>query len=1395
MTAKKSPKPGKRTAPLKPDSVTAGETETASPTRKSYLPSFPIVGIGASAGGLEAVTQLLQALPADTGMGFVLVQHLSPERASMLPEILGRATKMPVAQVQGEPVVQPNHVYVIPPGRDMCVTHGVLELVPRSQARGPHHPIDQFMRSLAEDQAHFAIGVILSGTANDGTLGLEDIKAEGGLTFAQDHTARQESMPRSAVATGCVDFVLPPDGIAQELTRIAQHPLTAPVPTDENSGSADGRQLGRIVQRLGSATGVDFARYKTSTLGRRVFRRMALHKVLTLKDYEALLRSDPKELDALYEDVLIHVTRFFRDPEVFEALQADVLPRLFQNRTPQEPLRVWVLGCSSGEEAYSLAILCAEMADAHGSRVPVQVFASDLSTRMIEKARLGVYPQSIAQDVSPARLQRFFTVENGGYRVSRSIRDTCVFAPHNVLADPPFSRMDLVSCRNLLIYLEPALQQQVLPLLHYALKPGGLLVLGKSETTGASRELFQEEDSLHRIYSRKAGSTARIAGTQFLAAPRPDQPAPAAGPGNGRVPGGRVDVQREADRILAARYAPPAVLIDTNLEILQFWGDTSPYLTPLPGKATLNILRMARPGLLVALRAAIQKVRTQPSPVRQEGLHARSEGGIREVSLEVSRVPKAAETATGFLVTFEEVTPDLRRPAPLSSGQPAGEEVRCEILERENLRISQELEGTRDYLQAMIEQEQTINEELQSAGEEGQSANEELQSINEELETSKEEIQATNEELTTVNDELQARNEELHRISNDWHNLLQSVEVPLIIVGRELRIRRFSPRASDVLHLISGDVGRPLSDVNLSLSIDLEPLVEEVIESQASLEREIQRHGRWYLLRIRPYRTLDQVVDGAVLVFIDVDTLKRARQYAEEIVATVPNPLLVLDQNLRVRTANRAYRECFPSHLSAPEAADEPEGRLLFEVGDGQWDLPELRRLLHEVLHQGTSFDDFLVERNTVQVGPKNMRLNARRLATDPATGPQVLLAIEDITARRALDEVMCQRIEELAEADRGKDEFLAMLGHELRNPLAPVLFANGILARHLGGDPSLERQCALIDRQVRQLGHLLDDLLEGSRISRGMISLRRTPVDLALLVTNAVTAATLFFEAREQELSYTALLEPLFLHADPVRLEQVVTNLLNNASKYTEPGGTIRVTLEREPDQAVLRVEDNGIGMAPGLLPRIFELFTQGERSLDRSQGGLGIGLALAHNLVALHDGTIEAHSAGVGRGSEFVVRLPLPQDTGRRPGESLLPTNWKPPRSRAVAPAQQRILVVDDNRDSADTLVELAQEWGYAVHAAYDGNSALEVIREFRPRVVLLDLGLPGMDGYEVARQIRRDASMAAVPLVAFTGYGSAKDHLRTSEAGFDHHLTKPVNPEELEKLLATLLLPPAT
>jgi two-component system, chemotaxis family, CheB/CheR fusion protein len=528
-----------------------------SSAEKTYKPPFPVVGVGASAGGLEALTQMLRALPADTGMAFVVVQHLAPTRASMLAEILSRAASMPVSEVQDEPAVEPDRVYVIPPGKSMVISRGVLKLLPREEARGQHRPIDYFFRSLAEDHGPKAIGVVLSGTATDGTLGLEEIKAEGGITFAQDDTAQHNSMPRSAVAAGCVDFVLPPDEIAREIARIARHPYVAPAA--EAGESAREPALGRILQVLLRATGVDFTLYKANTVYRRITRRMVLHKMESLKGYARLLQDNAAEVEALYHDILINVTSFFRNPETFEALKAKVFPKLLQSRARSEPLRVWVLGCSTGEEAYSLAMTFVEFTESRGSALPAQIFATDINDKGIEKARAGVYSKAIEHDVSPQRLRRFFAEVDGSYRINKSLREMCVFARHNVLADPPFSRIDLVSCRNLLIYLETMPQRKIVPLLHYALKPGGFLILGASETIGSYRDLFEVEDARHKIYTMKPASGMPIG---LVAGARGARPAEL-GAGSSRLRKGMsdTDMEKEVERILLAKYAPAGVLV------------------------------------------------------------------------------------------------------------------------------------------------------------------------------------------------------------------------------------------------------------------------------------------------------------------------------------------------------------------------------------------------------------------------------------------------------------------------------------------------------------------------------------------------------------------------------------------------------------------------------------------------------------------------------------------------------------------------------------------------------------------------------------------------------------------------------------------------------------------
>ena len=961
--------------------------------------SLPIVGIGASAGGLEAFQQLFRTLPADSGAGFVVIQHLAAARPSMLAEILARATPMPVVEVQDEPLVEPNHVYVIPPDRDMTVAGGRLRLRPRKKEGAVYRPIDQFFRSLAADSGQNAIGVVLSGTGTDGTLGLQEIKAEGGITFAQDATAQHDGMPRSAIASGSVDFVLSPDEIAAEIVRVIQYaaPDRAPAGNEEARAA-----LATIIETLRAGTGVDFTGYKGSTLHRRITRRMVLQKLDRLSHYASLIAKSPNEVEALYQDILISVTSFFRNPELFESLKTNVFPRLVHDRSPHTPVGVWALGCSTGEEAYSLAIAYNEFAETTGTHVPIQIFATDLNGAGIDKARAGVYAKSIDQDVSPERLRRFFSEIDGHYRIAKPIRDTTVFARHNILADPPFSHMDLISCRNMLIYLDSPLQKKVVPLLHYALNTDGALALGSSETIGSFRDLFEVDDARQKIFRRKPGPS--LPGVGF-GGRRAQLSLPNTAPALTREPAGEPAMDKQADRMLLTKYAPPSVLIDAEMNIVQVRGDTGPYLTPAPGKASLNLLKMAREGLPAALRAAIQKARNGNTSIREEGLKVRANGGFRQVSIEV--VPMRSGTTTnGFLVLFEEprkveaVSP--ARKAHARKKAPAAEESLRQTLEEENARLTQELTTTREYLQSVIEQQDAANEELQSANEEAQSANEELQSVNEELETSKEEIQSSDEELATVNDELQNRNTQLNELTNDLLNLIANVRAPIVMLGRDLRIRRFNPIAEKTLNLTPTDVGRPITDMKLGLDVpDLPSMLIEVIDSVAAKEVELQdRSDQWYLLRILPYKTLDNRIDGAVMMFVDVDAIKRAQHYAESIVTTVRHPLVVLDAELRVTTANPAYYAAF--HATPQQIV----GRRFYDLANREWDIPALRQLLEDVLSRERFFEDFLVEDDFEHIGRKILRVNARRLARGPKDPPLILLAIEDVTERTQLQRI-----------------------------------------------------------------------------------------------------------------------------------------------------------------------------------------------------------------------------------------------------------------------------------------------------------------------------------------------------------------------------------------------------
>jgi two-component system CheB/CheR fusion protein len=1249
-----------------PDPAVLKSPHADRPPEPSETTTFPIVGIGASAGGLEAFTQLLRALPHDTGMAFVFIQHLAPTRETILTDLLSRATRMPTSQVEDSTRVQPNHVYVIPPNHSMTIAGGVLHLGPRDTAPGGRHlPIDVFFASLADDQGARAIGVILSGTGADGAVGLRAIKTAGGVTFAQDErSAQHDGMPRSAVVAGAVDIVLPPSGIGAELARIARHPYVESSAFVKGEGPpADAEDgLSQIFAVLRSETGTDFQHYKTATVRRRVARRMLLHRIETLDRYAGHLRQHPAEVHALHADLFVTVTRFFRDPESFSALTQTALPGIMKDRPRGTPIRVWTPGCATGEEAYSILMVLKEfLDDANVGDVPIQMFATDANETSIERARVGLYPESIALDVSAERLRRFFIKVDGQYQVRKSLRDLVVFAKHDIVTDPPFSKLDLLTCRNVLIYLGPVLQRRVLPVFHYALNPMGVLLLGSAETPAAVSDLFVPVDTKHKIYARRPGLSRgalgwtmrdhapdRAKGTTTAAA----EPVHA-----GREP----ELDREADRVLLAKYAPAGVIVNENLEVLHVRGRVSPYLEVPAGAVSFSLLKMLREGLLVDVRAAIKRVRTTGAPIRKNSVQVRRDGDLVRVNVAViplhASTPRGAATAP-LLVLFEDSVSD--RSASRKERHPDRSKRSSE--EGATAALKAELASTKDYLQAIINEREAVNEELTTSSEELQSANEELQSTNEELEASKEELQSLNEELTTVNDELQARNAELGRLNSDLTNVLSSVTIPIVIVGPDLRIRRFTGMAERVLNLVASDIGRSILTIRPKINVtELESVLLGVIETLTPWEQDVQdQDGHWYSVRVLPYRSIDNKIDGAVVAFIGIDD-------------------------------------------------------------------------------------------------------------------------------RRRLEAEVQSRSDELERVNKIKDDFLAVLSHELRTPLTAMLgWTRMLRAGHL--DPTRTVHAVdVIERNVVWQGRLIEDLLDVSRIVVGKMRLDLRPLSLRVVVEAAVDTLRPAANAKGVRLESALGSDPAVVVGDSVRLQQTLGNLLTNALKFTPAGGRIEVRLGRVDTGVQLEVQDTGQGIAPELLPHLFERFRQAEVSLTRSKGGLGLGLAIAKHLVEQHSGSIRAESPGVGQGATFVVRLPAAPA-----GTEIAPADQEPQRvSGYPSLAGIRVLVVEDHDDAREFIAVALEGCDAAVTTATSVENALAAFERVSPDVVVSDLGLPGDDGYAFIRRLRElpPERGGRVRTVALTAYARPEDRDAALAAGYDRHLAKPIDPLDLAVAVAEL------
>lgn len=927
------------------------------------IKDIPIIGVGASAGGLEALENFFSNVPEDSGMAFVVLQHFAPGHKSMMDTLLAKYTGIKIVMISEKMRIQPDRIYLSPSGHNVDIKENWFHLSESEAIRAENLPIDHFFRSLAESRAEKAICIILSGTGSDGTQGLKAIKAAGGMAMAQDEAqAKYSGMPKSAIDTGLVDFVLPVEKMAENIAKYIHHPFISQARIVPPAGLQD--SLKRVFTLIKSRTGHDFSEYKQTTIRRRIERRMAVNSIENLSDYVGHIERNPEELQALFGDLLIGVTRFFRDPEAFEALARKALGIILSGKKNESELRVWVVGCSTGEEAYSLAILLTEAIEKSRKVINLQIFASDIDPRAIEFARKGIYPAGISHDVSQKRLDRFFTNADGVYRIKKSIRDSVLFALQDISKDPPFSRIDLLSCRNLLIYMEKDLQKKVFPTFHYSLIDKGILFLGTSETVGDFAGDFKNIDTRYKIY-QKTGTISATADQLHIQDQLPQiQPAP-------RAAKTEEPLRALGVRLLIEQYTPPSVLINERFEVRQFYGDVDRFLSLSSGEASLNVLQIARNGLRPKLTAVLAQALRDNTIVTTQGVRVRSADEILTLDLIVQPLIEPGQAQRLMLVVFKEKE-RLRKPVAAKKKERslAGERA------GETEALAQELKATKEYLQTTIEELQTTNEELRST-------NEEMQSSNEELESSREELQSTNEELVTVNSELQSKVEELTQTSNDLNNLLSSTDIATLFLDTELRIKRFTPTAVKIFRLQEGDIGRPIRDITSEIvSFNIYQAATDVLDTLVRKDIEVVTEGeKWFSVRILPYRTVDFTIEGVVLTFSEITELKNALQkyksvesLAEGIVNSVRTPFIVLDTDLNVHTANDPFYGFFKVR---PE---ETIGKLIYDLGSGQWNIPALRKALEEIIEKNTRIDNFIVEHDFPQIGHRKMILNGRRI-------------------------------------------------------------------------------------------------------------------------------------------------------------------------------------------------------------------------------------------------------------------------------------------------------------------------------------------------------------------------------------------------------------------------------
>jgi two-component system CheB/CheR fusion protein len=1171
------------------------------------------------AANAKPLEEVVSVLPRS---GFAVVVQCHADAAALAT--LAPVSSLPISEARGRVRLERDQVFVIPHECDGMFQHGELVVVPSVH---PRAPIDKLLRSLADEHASHGTGVILNGRGSDGVLGIKRVKEAGGLTIAQAPDGEDTEMSRAAIATGMIDLVLPLSAIGERLTAFGSPSIddnvnlgpAEPRPAEQ---TVDGLQDILVLVRLRS--GHDFSSYKRATLYRRVSRRMQVCQCSSIAAYHRFLRDHPGEIAYLLRDFLISVTNFFRDRETFDALAVSVIPRLFAGRGAGDQVRIWVAGCATGEEAYSIGMLLCEHASTLRAPPQLQIFATDIDEDALAEARAGCYPSTIAVDVSAERLRRFFVPDGDKLRVTKELRDIVLFSPHSLLRDPPFSRLDLISCRNLLIYLNRDAQDRVLHLFHFGLRPEGFLVLGSSESA-ENTTMFSAVDGKHRVFVRRPASVRLAdavvpAGRWAHAVPPPAIPAPPIE----RLTAGELHHQ------LVERHAPPSVLVDDNLEVLHLSEHAGRFLQVAGGEPSRQLLRLILPALRLDLRTAIHAARSATGRATSRVVRFEDAGQPRAVEVRVRAIDGSGAAGPALLILFDELDP-----GPVGPVEPSASAT-LEPMVRD---LEDELRDTRDQLRTTIEQYETSVEELKASNEELQAINEELRSATEELETSKEELQSVNEELTTLNHELSLKVDEISHANSDLQNLMTSTEIGVLFLDRELNIKRFTPRAQDLFNVIPSDLGRPLAHLTHRLYTDnLPELARSVLQTLHVVEREVQtREGRRYLARLLPYRSLEDRIDGVVLTFVEVSDLRNAiaaRDRSEAALQAIEqrlrfalrtSPMMVVGLDAELRTT---WGYLLGEELELSDGGEAGAAGLV-------------ERLAPEHAGRFAAIAQAVMRDGGGQRAELDVLLNGDRRTYDVRIERDELGVIAvgfDITPSKRAEA-------SLREADHRKDEFLATLSHELRNPLTPLKVALDV-AQLPGADPiQRDRALGVMARQVVQLTQLVDDLLDLSRITQGKIELARVVLDPVRVVDATLEAIQPVIRQRGHVLTVTLPEIACRVLGDHGRLTQVLTNLLNNAVKYTPPGGHVELRLVADPRLGVLtiHVRDDGQGISAELLPRIFEIFIQGRDAEGRAHGGLGIGLNLVRRLVELHGGRVSATSAGPGQGSEFTVELPL--------------------------------------------------------------------------------------------------------------------------------------------------------